>query len=184
MQTYFHEQPLTYDGKQLRPHFAYENFNILGDSIVSFIGPCDVPKENLCDLEDKKSAKFIFSKNMLHFIVEHFHSDLNFTIALQRLLITNIIDEIRDEKPELNLVRRGNDIYDDVFKLNVSIAAPSVTSCLIHVGINICSADTPVPTRGLDDYGLSAPALAMGVMNRYRAELAGITKARAKVRCV
>lgn len=182
MQTYLCDLKLKYDGRQLRSHFAYQTFNIPGDSIVAFRGPCDVPRENLVDLEDAKQDKFIFSKDMLHFIVEHFDMTLTQTIAYQRLLISNVIEEIHDAKGDLRLKRVGDDIYDDVYKLSVSIATASPVSCLIHVGLNISSENTPVPTKGLEDYALNPHAVARGVMNRYRAEMEGIQKARAKVR--
>jgi len=184
MKTYLFDNELKYDGTQLKSHFAYKTFNIQGDSIVAFIGPCDVPKEHMVDLEDVKQDKFIYSKSMLHFIVEHFDDDLTRVIAYQRLLIDNIIHEMADSLENIRFIRRGDDIYDDVHKLSVSIATRSPVSCLIHTGINILSEDTPVPTKGLEDYGLSAHAVATGVMNRYRAEIESIINARTKVRTV
>ena len=113
MKTHFSEIELKYDGTQLQSHFAYNNFDIISDSIVAFIGPCDVKKENLVDLEDVKANKFIYSENMLHFIVEHFESNLQTTIAYQRLLIDLIIQELKESEPDISLTRRGDDIYDE-----------------------------------------------------------------------
>ncbi|MBU0506612.1 MAG: DUF366 family protein [bacterium] len=182
MKVYFSEDTLTYDGTQLRSHFAYDTFNVLGDSIVAFIGPCDVKKEHLVDLEDVHQNQFIYSENMLHFIVEHFNDDLNLMIAKQRLLISLIIQEMNDTVENLNVKRQGDDIYDDTLKLSVSIATSSPVSCLIHTGINISSKNTPVPAVGLDDYKINAHALATGVLNRYRAEMDSMEKARCKVK--
>jgi uncharacterized protein len=184
MKTFFSDKPLKYDGTQLHSHFAYNSFNVSGDSIVSFIGPCDVAKENLVDLEDVHQGKFIFSENMLHFIIEHFHEDLTLTIAYQRLLIDCLIQEITAAlgKDAPMLQRKGDDIYDDIHKLSVSIATQSPVSCLIHTGINISSKNTPLPTKGLEDYKINAQAIATGVMNRYRAELQSIEHARSKVK--
>lgn len=184
MQIYFHDKTLKYDGSQLTSHFAYKNFGILGDSIVAFIGPCDVKTSSLVDLEDARGGKFIYSQNMLHFIVEHFTANLNWAIACQRLLSSLLIDDIRADQPELNLIRRGNDIYEDDFKLNVSIATASPISCLIHMGVNINADGAPVLAKGLADYKLSPQAVARGVMNRYVDEIHGMQKARAKVRGV
>ncbi|EKD50969.1 MAG: hypothetical protein ACD_62C00384G0005 [uncultured bacterium] len=184
MQTYLHDKPIKYDGTQLVSHFAYNHFNLLGDAIVSFMGPCDVKIDQLVDLEDVHQNAFIFSENMLHFIVEHFHDDLLLTIAWQRLLIDLIISEMKVDLPGGPWERRGDDIYDDVFKVSVSIATRSPVSCLIHTGINISSNNTPVLTKGLDDYHINPQALATGVMNRYRAEIESMRKARAKVRGV
>jgi uncharacterized protein len=182
MKTFFSETELKYDGTQLRSHFAYDTFNILGDSIVAFIGPCDVKKEHLVDLEDVHQNHFIYSENMLHFIVEHFDGDLKLMIAKQRLLIDLIIQEMNDSADNLNIKRQGDDIYDDMLKLSVSIATSSPVSCLIHTGINISSKNTPVPAVGLDDYNINAHALTTGVLNRYRAEMDSMEKARCKVK--
>lgn len=182
LKTYYHESQMSYDGTQLQSHFAYKNFNLCGDSIVAFSGPCHVLKNQMVDLEDVKQNLFIYSENMLHFIVEHFDDDLIRMIAFQRLLVDNIIEELVDIQPELKLIRRGDDIFDDVCKLSVSIATASPISHLIHVGINISSKDTPVPTKGLQDYGINPHAVAIGCMNRYRSEIESIRKASAKVR--
>ena len=182
IQTHFHEAPLKYDGTQLKSHFAYDTFNILGDSIVAFTGPCHVSIEHLVDLEDVHQNAFIFSENMLHFIVEHFHHDLLLTIAWQRLLVSLIIREMQENNQTLTLKQNGDDIYDDIHKVSVSIATTSPVSCLIHTGINISSANTPLATKGLDDYHINPVALATGVMNRYRVEIENMYQARAKVR--
>lgn len=184
MLTHLHDKPLKYDGSQLVSHFAYKNFGLLGDSVVGFIGPCEVRGEKMVDLEDVRQNLFIYSENMLHFIIEHFHFDLLHTIALQRLFIALIIQEIHDSLPEVRLTRKGDDVYDDIFKLSVSIATASPVSTLIHTGVNVSSANTPLPTKGLADYGLNPHAIARGVMNRYKEEVASLAKARAKVRGV
>ena len=79
-------------------------------------------------------------------------------------------------------MRKGDDIYDDMYKLSVSIATSSPVSCLIHMGINISSKNTPLPTKGLEDYQLNPQAIAIGSMNRYREELRSMQHARSKVR--
>lgn len=189
IKTHFHPEPLAYDGTQLRSHFAYQTFGIQGDSIVAFIGPCDVRGDHLVDLEDSHQGLFIHSDKMLHFIIEHFDGDLVRTIAFQRLFVDVMIREIIDSVgannySPLQLIRQGNDIFDDIYKLNVSVATQSPVSFLIHTGINISSKNTPVPTKGLEDYDINPQAFATGVMNRYCAEMDGIWKARCKVRGV
>ncbi|MBQ8476576.1 DUF366 family protein, partial [bacterium] len=42
MQTLFIEKEIKYTGSELRPHWIYENFKLLGDAIVSFIGETEV----------------------------------------------------------------------------------------------------------------------------------------------
>lgn len=182
MHSFFYDKVLKYTGEQLKSHFAYRLFNCQGDSIVSFMGPCDVSSEHMIDLEDVKQNKAIFSENMLHFIVEHFHDDLTRVIAFQRLLIDLIRQEICESKEGLYLTRNGDDLYEETHKLTISIATCSAVSSLIHTGINISSKNTPVPTKGLKDYGLNPQAIATGVMNRYKAEIESIRQARCKVR--
>lgn len=180
----FLEEKISYDGTQLRPHFAYTTCRLQGDSIVAFRGACHVEKKHLVDLEDANAGLFIHSEDMLHFIVEHFQNNLDEMILLQRLLITHIIDEIHDATGKNFLIRRGNDIYDDTRKLSVSVATASQVSTLIHAGINISTRNTPVPTIGLEELEISPRAMAMGVMNRYRAEIQSVQQARSKVRGV
>lgn len=184
IKTHLQDDVLKYDGTQLHSHFAYQNYQICGDSIVSFIGPCEVTLDHMVDLEDVHQKKPIFSENMVHFIVEHFESDLEKVIAYQRLLIDCVLQDLQESNTDIKLIRRGDDLFDDHHKLTVSIATSSPISCLIHVGVNISSKNTPVATKGLDDYQLNPHAMAMGVMNRYRDELNSMKKARAKVKGV
>ena len=54
MQTQFIDQPIDYDGTQLRSHWIYETTGHLGESLVAFSGGCDVSIEHLVDLEDAR----------------------------------------------------------------------------------------------------------------------------------
>lgn len=184
MKSYYSNKPLIYDGTQLRLHFAFETFQICGDSIVAFQGPAKVDLAHMVDKEDVLANAPIFSENMLHFIVEHFTDNLDWAIACQRLLITCLRDDLQECLDNYPLQRTGDDIYDDDCKLTVSIATRSPMSCLIHTGINISSKNTPVPTKGLEDYRLIPEAVATSVMNRYISEIQGLQRARAKVRGV
>ena len=71
--THFSDTARPYRGPELRSHFARDTFGVEGDSIVAFVGPCDVPVENLVDLEDVRANAPIFSPRMLHFLVERMH---------------------------------------------------------------------------------------------------------------
>ena len=184
MNTYFVETELAYDGSQLRSHFAYENFGVQGDVILSFVGPCEVAIQSMVDLEDVARKLPIFSNSMLHFIVEHFDDDLTAMILKQRLLMSLMQEELHDSLDELKIVRRGDDLFWNEFKLSVSIATKSTISTLVHAAININSEGTPLPTKGLSDFGLNPQAFARSVMNRYVAELTGVAWARAKVKPV
>ena len=153
---------IPYDGVALRPRFIYETTGLLGDAIVAFSGPCAVGQAHMVDLEDVRAQAWIKSESMLHFLIESFDVSLLAAVGLQRLLM----DLMRQQLASLGvdgIVRRGDDLYDGLYKLSVSIAAPAKTSCLIHAGINISSAGTPVPTKGLADYGIAPQAFAEAV---------------------
>ncbi len=184
MKAFYSDLPRTYDGSQLCSHFAFDNFNICGDSIVAFQGAADVKISHMVDKEDVHADAPIYSENMLHFIVEHFTDNFEWTIACQRLLITCLREDLQDCLDNYPFTRSGDDIFDENCKLTVSIATRSPVSCLIHTGINISSANTPVLTKGLSDYGLRPEAVATSVMNRYLHEITSMQRARAKVRGV
>lgn len=184
MKTFYSDTPLDYDGTQLHSHFAYQNFQILGDSIVAFQGGANVELHHMVDREDVLQKRPIFSESMLHFVVEHFTDNFFWAIACQRLLITNIQQDLESCVEGLQLRREGDDLFDDSAKLTVSICTRSPVSCLIHTGLNISSKNTPVLTKGLEDYQITPESVATSVMNRYRAEIQGLQKARAKVRGV
>ncbi len=184
MQSQFIEKEITYDGTQLKSHWMYENFGLQGNSIVSFVGPCRVDLSHMVDLEDVLQKKPIFSEKMLHFIVEYFDHDLEKMILRQRLLICLMQEELMREVPDTVFVRKGNDLFVDHFKLSVSIATLSPVSTLIHTGINIISRNTPVPTQGLEDFGLNPVAFGWGLINRFIEEMKSVDWARCKVRGV
>lgn len=176
--TKFIDEEIPYTGEELRSHFAYEEFDVLGDSIISFVGPAKVD-EFLVDIEDQKNRQVIYSEEMLHFIVEHFGISLKEAVFRQRYLIM-IISELIGQDIE----RKGDDLYLKDKKLSVSIATTSPVSSLIHVGINVSSENTPVPTIGLSDIEINPKKFAFAVMESYQDELDDIEKATAKVRAV
>ncbi|MFH1654961.1 MAG: DUF366 family protein [Pseudomonadota bacterium] len=179
----FLKDEITYDGTQLRSHWISDQTGKFGDAIVSFVGPADVDLSHMVDLEDVKNKEPISSNSMLHFIVEHFDLDLEKTILRQRLLVS-IIHQALLNSSKTNIRRTGDDLYDDDAKLSVSIATLSMVSTLIHTAINIDSKNTPVKTKGLNDYKISPLAFALDVMKAYSHELESIKVARAKVRGV
>lgn len=180
----FIDTPILYDGIQLRSNWIRDLTHINGDAIVAFRGPSDVSVEHMVDLEDIAKNAPIYSEDMLHFIVEHFDLDLEKMILRQRLLIA-ILNETLKKFPQCaNVQRQGNDLFDENAKLSVSVATSSPLSCLIHTGINISSANTPVLTKGLKDYDIDPIKLAIEVMERYVQEMEGIQHARTKVRPV
>lgn len=183
MQSYFLDRELKYDGSQLQGHFAYRQASILGDSCVAFVGPCEVDLDALVDLEDVKKKAPIFSHQMLHFIMESFVFDLKAMVLFQRLSIV-ILQEAIEAQTGLQLKRLGDDLYSGDKKLSVSIATVSPVSSLIHLGVNISSKDTPVPTLGLKDMGINVLDLAKSCLEAFKSEYMDVLRATYKVRGV
>ena len=184
MKTKFIEEEIKYIGSQLVPHWIYKNFKIQGDAIVAFIGECEVKLTEMVDIEDVINDEPIYSKSMLSFISEQFGISLVEGVLRQRLLIT-IIKELLEERGLL-VLRNGDDLMIDGRKLSVSIATKSITSVLIHTGLNILSEGAPVKAAGLkSELGIDdIKDFAIEVMNRYAIELEDIVFASTKVRGV
>lgn len=181
IKTAFLQEHIDYDGTQLQPHWIYRNFGILGDAVVAFTGKVSVAIDKMVDLTDVRANDGIYSPRMLNFIVEHFHTDLEKAVYRQLILMVAIKEEL--ENFEIVAQRVGDDLYIQRGKLSVSIATSSVVSTLIHVGLNIQTAGTPVKTVGLEELGVADIAsFAENVMLRYKRELERIYEARCKVR--
>ncbi|MBI1859550.1 MAG: DUF366 family protein [Deltaproteobacteria bacterium] len=174
------DHTIDYDGTQLAPHWIYRQFDLLGDTIVAFVGKANVPISHMVDLEDVKSNAPIYSPEMLHFIGEWFIDSLDTGIFLQHHLI-NVVYGHLWEAGATRLSRRGNDIYFDGRKLNVSIATHSLSSCLMHLGVNICTNGTPVPTSGLRELGIVPLDFAKKVLATFASDIDGWRRSRAKV---
>ena len=183
LRTLFVPDEMQYTGEQLRSLWAFERFDLLGDSAVAFIGSCDVQPRHMKDAEDLKASARIYSERMLHFIVEHFDADLDRAVLRQRLLVALMAENLnRRLGGELPVRRVGADLYDGTYKLTVSIASVSPVSALIHAGVNISSRNTPVPARGLHDYGVDAREFAEEILAAYAQECASARRSRCKVR--
>lgn len=187
MKSKFIEEEIKYIGSQLAPHWIYKNFGILGDAIVSFIGEMDVKISEMVDIEDVLTDSPIYSKKMVSFILEHFEMGLSEAVTRQRLLICIIIEELQKALDyKIKIRRSGDDIYIEDKKLSVSIATKSMTSSLIHIGLNINSEGAPIKACGLEnDLGLTdIENFARKIMDKYIDENAEIRDAVCKVRGV
>ena len=184
MKTKFIKEEIKYIGSQLAPHWIYKNFHIMGDAIVSFVGECKVDLSEMVDIEDVINNEPIYSKSMLSFITEQFGIGLTEGVFRQRLLIC-IIKELLEERG-IFVVRNGDDLMIEGKKLSVSIATKSITSILIHTGLNIISDGAPVEASGLtSELGITdIEAFAQDVMKRYSEEIEDIKLASTKVRGV
>jgi len=186
MQTLFIDKEIKYTGEQLSPHWIYKNFNIMGDAIVSFIGECQVNLEHMVDIEDVVNNEPIYSKKMLNIIEENFNSSLVEMVYKQRLLVTITKELIEKNYPSVNIRRSGDDLYIDDKKLSVSIATKSITSTLIHFGLNIDAEGAPVNAADLlNDAGIkNVKQFAQDLLSLYKDETMDINLAASKVRGV
>jgi hypothetical protein len=184
MHKLFVDEEIKYIGSQLCPHWIYKNFKLQGDAIVSFCGECDVKLTEMVDIEDVINNEPIYSKYMLSFISEQFNIGLVEGVLRQRLLISCIKEAL--EERGFNLKRSGDDLFVNGKKLSVSIATKSMTSVLIHTGVNILSDGAPISVSGLEsDLGIKdVKTFALNVMNRYSEEIEDIILASTKVRGV
>jgi uncharacterized protein len=184
MHTKLIDQETKYTGLELAPHWIYKNFQLQGDAIVAFCGECEVNLSEMVDIEDVINNEPIYSKNMLSFIVEHFNINLIEGVTRQRLLIC-IIKEIIEKLLTSHLApltRNGDDLFINGKKLTVSIATKSLTSVLIHVGVNIDPSGAPVDAIGLNSLNIdNINAFANEVMVKYSQEIDDIILASTKV---
>lgn len=184
MKTFYIDKEIKYIGSQLAPHWIYKNFKIQGDAIVAFCGECEVKLTEMVDIEDVINNEPIYSKYMLSFISEQFGINLVEGVLRQRLLVTCIKEAL--ERRGAIVRRNGDDLFINEKKLSVSIATKSITSVLIHTGLNILTEGAPIPVSGLktalniDDI----KEFALEVMEKYSEEIQDIILAGTKVRGV
>jgi len=184
----FLETTEQYDGSQLVSLRNYLKHQLLGDSIVAWVGPCDVHIDHMVDGEDLLAHARICGSQMLHFIVESFDTSLFASVALQRLMASIVKDRLQvlsaDKELAATLTRDGDDIFAGKKKLSISIATQSPVNSLIHFAVNVVNKGTPVETLALEDLKVDAKKLALDVMEKFTAEFETIRQATQKVRWV
>ncbi|QDK38100.1 DUF366 family protein [Bdellovibrio sp. NC01] len=188
MESLFIDKKFAYDGSQLRSLFAYLDHGILGPSIISWQGACDIPFTHMVDGEDLLAQAVIESDEMLHFIIEIFDRDLFSGVAIQRLFASIVRDYLQTKAAgALNgqqLVRNGDDIYWQDRKLSISIATRSPVSVMVHFAMNVTNEGTPVKTTSLGDLKLNPKTVAEDLMHLFKIEYGEIVQATQKVRPV
>lgn len=184
IQVQYSKKIIPYTGKELRSHFIFHAFGLQGDAMAAFQGPCRVSLEHMVDQEDVKANAPISGERMLHFLGEFFGDDLEKTILRQRLLMACMLEHLQKKAPKIPWVRKGDDLLVGSRKLSVSIATASPISTLIHAGINLTQAGTPVPTFSLAEAKISPQEFARAVLRKFQRETREISLARAKVRAV
>ncbi|MFP5518982.1 MAG: DUF366 family protein [Bdellovibrionia bacterium] len=181
MKTLFLKNEFLYDGTQLRPLYAYLEHKVLGNSVVSWVGPCQISFQHMVDGEDLLAQETIAGSKMLHFIVEIFERDLFSAVCLQRLFAAIVRDYLQG-KVSGDISRQGDDLYWQGGKLSISIASKSTVSSLIHFAMNISNEGTPVKTCSLEDMKLSPEKVAQDIMSLFAQEYLSILEATCKVR--
>jgi len=187
MKSRFLENEIIYTGKQLSPSWIYKNYWIQGDAIVAFTGECSLTIDDMVDIEDYLNNSPIYSKNMLSFIIEHFNIGLVEGVVRQRLFMCIVREVIESYLPkDQKIMRRGDDLFFNGGELSVSICTKSVTSVLMHIGVNIDANGAPVKAAGLvSDMNLNnVKQIAEDIMNKYILECESIIGASTKVRGV
>jgi len=184
IKTYFHQQELAYTGKELHSHFALSKFNIIGDSLVAFVGPCSISGDDLVDMEEALSGQTIYSPKMLHFIAEFFGMDIHRAVLWQRLLVSIAMSSVIEQKKRIHIERYGDDLYIGDKKLSISVATVSPVSALVHLGMNIDVTGVNFPIIGLQELNMHPEGLALFILEAFAREVEGARLAISKVRGV
>jgi uncharacterized protein len=199
---FYDEKEILYDGSQLRPLHNYLVHGLLGDSMVTWIGPCNIPFSHMVDGEDLRAEEVIAGDKMLHAVVELFDTSLLSAVALQRLMAERVIVTLKEMGISHSILaqcfREGDDVYflnsqnfdsdqnaqKQKQKLSISIATRSINSVLIHFAVNITNQGTPVSTCCLEDFNVDAREFCMKWMAHIQGEWQSIREATYKVRAV
>lgn len=186
MKSLFIPREFPYDGSQLKSLFGYLDHGVQGNSIVSWIGACDISNDHMIDGEDLLAGETIAGAKMVHFIIERFETQLFGAVALQRLMASIVMDICREHVGDNDVAaqfrRDGDDIFFGPGKLSISIATLTPMSALIHFAVNITNDGTPVQTAALEDINFPAENFAKHVLKRVTDECLGIDSATTKVR--
>jgi hypothetical protein len=196
----FVEDPVAYNGVELRSGWLRERFGLDGDAVVAFHGPCSVRGDALVDLEDLEAGLTVEGDHMLHFIAEIKDIGLPGIAFLQRLLCIIACRAVEEawvraggdehgSAATRGVRRDGDDLYIGEGKLSVSIATVAPESgrpeCgLIHLGLNISTAGVPVRAACLEDLGIDYRRLAPVILAEFAREVEGGLHASRKVRRV
>ena len=182
MKAHCAREEIAYTGAQLRSLWIYRTFDLEGDAIAWFAGPCEVSGEHLVDQVDAAANDHIKAARMMHFIIEHFDGDLNHAILRQRLLVCMAGEVLGGEVAGLRRV--GDDLFVGEKKLSVSIATVSPVSNLIHFAVNIDPTGAPVRACGLEELGVDPWRFAERLAAAYVGEAERMAKARCTIRGV
>lgn len=184
MKTLFDLNHETYTGEQLRPLHNYLRFGLLGTSMLSWVGPCNVKTDHMIDGEDVRAQEKICGDKMVHFIAEMFDVPLRAAVVWQRLMAEMTVRWLVQSKNLLSadFSRKGDDIYYKKRKLNISIATAAASSTLLHFAVNVVAEGTPIATSCLEEMGVSAEEYALEMLKLVQAEFKDVEEAVFKVK--
>lgn len=176
------DEPIAYDGSQLRAHWILQHCGIAGDATVAWRGPCRVLGAEIADLADIDGPG-IAGFDMVHVLQEVFSTpDLWLAVHRQRLLAAEAGEVLQELAPGRAVRRTGDDLWIGAGKLSISIATVSPVSALLHFAVNATPGGAPVVTATLADLGIAPREFATALLERCATELRSMTEARAKVR--
>lgn len=173
-----------YDGTQMRSLWIYLHHQMSGSACVSWVGPCAIPFQEMLDGEDLAQNATISSSLMVHFIAELFDTNLMAGVCFQRILADQVLNVIRLLAPDIQLQRRGDDLFWNEKKFSISIAAPAIRSTMVHFAVNVSNLGTPVLTCSLQDFKIDPELFATYVLQAIEQEWNDIISATYKVRQV
>ncbi len=185
MKTVFLKQKIKYTGEQLKPLTNYLQHGLLGNSVVAWLGPCAVSTEHMIDGEDLRAKESIAADEMVHFVFELFDVSLKAGVCLQRLMAEIVKTYLQNKSTNpmaQKLVRKGDDLYFENKKLNISIATQSANSCLIHFAVNSLRTGAPVSILSLEELAVPADVFAQELLPLLQQEVVDILEASQKVR--
>lgn len=185
MKTLFLQKNIKYTGEQLKPLVNYLEHGLLGTSAVAWIGPCAVLNEHMIDGEDLRSRESIAADEMVHFVFELFEVSLKAGVFFQRLMAEMVKTYVQNKSKNpmaQKLIRRGDDLYFEKQKLNISIATTSAQSCLIHFAVNSKKTGAPVPILSLEELEIPAEIFAKDILAAVQQEVSDVLEASYKVR--
>lgn len=183
---FYKKEKIFYDGSQLSSGWIKRQFKLGGDSLVSFIGGCDVKFEHMIDLADLAQKNPIKSDLMLHFIGEFFcSSEIYFSFALQRIFVV-ILKETLEKLSKKSLEREGDDLYliqaGEKRKLSISVATVSFRSSLFHLGLNLTEEGAPIKVATLNDLSVQPDQLVKEIFQEFSKEYLNILEESQRVR--
>lgn len=182
MRTLWCDEPIDYDGSQLRAHWLWSRFGVADDAAVAFRGACRVARDEIADLADVDGPG-IAGDDMVHLVWESFReSDLLLAVHRQRLLSAQALEVLTELGSRARVRRDGDDLWVGDGKLSISIATVTPVSSLVHFAVNASPGGAPVRTATLRELGVEPKAFGQALLARLADEQASIRIARAKVR--